>query len=218
MDSITLLNDTLFLKNDTLYAKLGDLTMNHKYIAESNGCGWTNVVIWLIICAVIIWLAYIVKDFLKERKDDEEQKDELKKAKQKLSEIDSKQEEINAIYRSKVLDFMEKEMSSCQKIHADLKTLLDENKKLTEQINQFLVKAEEESNPFVTQTDIKALKDDLAKLQEKLEGIDLENIKASVDGLSDKMKKEQDYFANNPYLKVLSGFMNKKCDIPDLLK
>lgn len=216
MDSITLLSDTLFLKNDTLYAKLGELTMNHKYIAENNGCCWTNVVIWFIICAVIIWLAYIVKDFLTNRKDDEEQKDELKKAKQKLSEIDSKQEEINATYRSKVLDFMEKEVSSCQRIHADLKTLLDENKKLTKQINQFLVNAEK--SPFVTQADIDTLKKDLAELEKTLENIDLASIKASVDGLSTEMKNEQNYFASNAYLKVLSGFMNKKCDIPELLK
>ena len=64
MDSITILNDTI-------YAKLGELTMNHKYIAESNGCGWTNVAIWFLVCTALVCTAYIVTKYLKEQKQNE---------------------------------------------------------------------------------------------------------------------------------------------------
>ncbi len=106
MDSITLLNDTLFLKNDTLYAKLGDLTMNHKYIAESNGCGWTNVVIWFLVCTALVCTAYIVTKYLKEQKNNEYENNKSLKEKEREYKGNEKKEEIKATYRSKILDYL----------------------------------------------------------------------------------------------------------------
>lgn len=106
MDSITLLNDTLFLKNDTLYAKFCDLTMNHKYIAESNGCGWTNVVIWFLVCIALVCTAYIVTEYLKEQKRKEYENNQNLIAKERESKGNDKKEEIKATYRSKILDYL----------------------------------------------------------------------------------------------------------------
>lgn len=99
MDSITILNDTI-------YAKLGELTMNHKYIAESNGCGWTNVAIWFLVCTALVCTAYIVTKYLKEQKQNEYDNNQQLIVKERESKGSEKKEEIKAAYRSKILDYL----------------------------------------------------------------------------------------------------------------
>ena len=127
MDYITLLNDTLFLKNDTLYAKLGELTMNHKCIAESNGCCWTNVVIWFLVCTALVCTAYIVTKYLKEQKQNEYDNNQQLIVKERESKGSEKKEEINAAYRSKILDYLKD--NSVSKSNPYLNTLFEFLKK-----------------------------------------------------------------------------------------
>ena len=213
MYSIILLIDTLFLKNDTLHANLGEITLTHKYITESNGCCRSNVVIWLIICVVIIWLAYIIKNFLNHRKDFEKQKTELEEAQKKLSEIDSKQEETNAIYRSKILDFLEKEMTSCEKIY-------HEQKKQNEKIESLIKKANEAINKFEnnsTQAELNELQTAIGNLSKAIEEINLSELKKSIDALLGKMKNEKAVFADSAYLITLNSFLKGDKGIDSLL-
>lgn len=202
MNTTPLLIDTLFLKNDTLYSKFGEIVMTHKYVTENDGC-WTNVVIWFMICIVIIWLAYLITSSVKMRKDKQDLELQLKKEKEKLSKNDSEQEEANAIYRSKVLDFMEKEMTSCEKIY-------HEQKKQKEEIESLIKKAYETINKFEnnsTQAELNELQTAVGNLSKALEEINLSELKASIDGLLGKMKNEKAVFADSSYLITLNSFL-----------
>lgn len=208
MDSITILNDTLFLKNDTLYAKLGELTMNHKYIAESNGCGWANVVIWFLVCGAILGLSIIITTYLTKLKTEERQNNKEEKEKDRNLEDAEKQEEIKATYRAKILDYLEQETNSCKKVYDLYSVKRKEEKAELERIN-------------VTLEELKALYDsrDEAVITSKINGIaeSIKTLNETIKGNDEELKKtikdigsQENHIKTNSYLKILFAFLENQ--------
>ena len=213
MESITFLNDTLFLKNDTLYAKLGELTMNHKYIAESNGCGWTNVVIWFLVCGAILGLSIIITKYLIKQKADERQNNKEEKKEDKNSKDAEKQEEIKASYRAKILDYIEQETNSCKKVYELYSAKRKEEKTELERINVTLeeLKALYASNEEAVTSKINGIAESIKTLNETIKGND-EELEKSIKEIG----SQENHIKSNSYLKILFAFLENQDEKSDL--
>lgn len=123
--------------------------------------------------------------------------------------------------QSKILEFMEKEMNSCDKINKVYKGVEQEKKELEELAKKAKENIERirPDNPYVINDDlIKELKSSIENLDKSIKGKDLEKLEKAVDGFQDRMIKEKRFFAYSTYLKVLNRFLNENNDLKDILE
>lgn len=140
----------------------------------------------------------------------------IKIYRERKKEEDLKSEKFKKECQSKILEYMEKEMKSCDSIYKAVEQEKKELEELTKQAKESIEKIKT-YNYYVSNADlIKELKSSIENLDKTLEKKDLEKLETTVNGLKDWMIKEKQFFANSTYLKVLNRFLNENNDLKDI--
>jgi uncharacterized membrane protein YgaE (UPF0421/DUF939 family) len=167
----------------------------------------SKIALW----AAVIILVWIMLKYITEW---------IKMYKESKKEEVLRSEKFKKECQSKILEFMEKEMNSCDKIYKVYKGVEQEKKDLEELAKKAKENIERirPDNPYVINDDlIKELKSSIENLDKSIKGKDLEKLETAVNGLKDSLNNEKKCFVNSTtYLKVLNRFLNENNDLKDI--
>ena len=116
----------------------------------------------------------------------------------------------------KILEFMEKEMNSCDRLYKDVEQEKKELKELAKKVKENIEKIQTDNPDAIALID--ELKTSIEKLDKTIEGKDLAKLETAVNGLKDSLNNEKKCFANSTYLQVLNRFLNENNDLKDVLE
>lgn len=186
--------------------------------SESKAVGWADVVIVLLICSTIIAIAFIIKSIIIKNKSLVNLTNDKENLKTQLSEEKSKNNEVMGTYRSKVLEFIEKEMCSCQKIYDTYNNGRKDELSALEKIKDSLADLKKMSyyNNDDIQQKLKDVEESLKQLTKSVPNLD-DNLSDSIKSISELMEKGDVYFKQSPYLKVLNDFLKGNKNIDSVL-
>lgn len=186
--------------------------------SESKAIGWADVVVVFLICLTIVAIAFISKSIIVKKKSLVDLNNDNKKLREDLSKEKSKNDEVMATYRSKALEFIEKEMCSCQKIYDKYNKGRKDEISSLEQIKESIAGLKRMS--YYNNGDIGKKLDNieksLSKLTESIPNLD-NNLSDSIKSISELMGKGDVYFKQSPYLKVLNDFIKGNKNIDSVL-
>lgn len=155
----------------------------------------SKIALW----AAVIILVWIMLKYITEW---------IKMYRERKKEEDLRSEKFKKECQSKILEFMEKEMNSCDKIYKGVEQEKKELEELAKKAKEN-IEGIHTDNPYAINDDlIKDLKSSIENLVNTIEGKDLEKLETTVNGLKDSMINEKQYFAQSTYLKVLNRFLN----------
>lgn len=174
-----------------------------------------DVIIVSVICLTIIIIALVaLSRFFELKKKKMDLAEKARQEKETREEIAKKEKDFS-VYRSKILEYLEKEMSSCDNLYKDFKKKKDEENKLIEQIKkewEVLMKVP----GALKEKDIERFSELLKELSFKIEAIKTDELKQSVDKLLETMKTKKYELKDNAYLIALNDFLNGRT-IDDLI-
>lgn len=166
-----------------------------------------DVIIVSVICLTIIIIALVaLSRFFELKKKKMDLAEKARQEKETREEIAKKEKDFS-VYRSKILEYLEKEMSSCDNLYKDFKKKKDEENKLIEQIKkewEVLMKVP----GALKEKDIERFSELLKELSFKIEAIKTDELKQSVDKLLETMKTKKYELKDNAYLIALNDFLN----------
>lgn len=157
---------------------------------------WTAVIIliWIMLKYITEW----IKMYRERKKEEVLRSEKFKKECQ-----------------SKILEFMEKEMNSCDRLYKDVEQEKKELKELEKKVKENIEKIQTDNPDAIALID--ELKASIEKLDKTIEGKDLAKFETAVNGLKDSLNNEKKCFANSTYLQVLNRFLNENNDLKGIL-
>ena len=158
---------------------------------------WTAVIIliWIMLKYITEW----IKMYRERKKEEVLRSEKFKKECQ-----------------FKILEFMEKEMNSCDRLYKDVEQEKKELKELAKKVKENIEKIQTDNPDAIALID--ELKTSIEKLDKTIEGKDLAKLETAVNGLKDSLNNEKKCFANSTYLQVLNRFLNENNDLKDVLE
>ena len=185
---------------------------------ENKGAGWSDVVIALLICGTIIILALISRAIISKKKSIDGLEKEKETLDQQLSKEKEKNDDTIATYRSKIIEFIEREMTSFQKIYNTYDKGRQDEKATLEQIKESVADLKKKSyyNSDDLQTKLQDIEKALKKLTEDICGHD-KDLSDSIGSIKSIIEGKDTYFKQSPYLIILNEFLQGKNDINEFL-
>ena len=158
---------------------------------------WTAVIIliWIMLKYITEW----IKMYRERKKEEVLRSEKFKKECQ-----------------FKILEFMEKEMNSCDRLYKDVEQEKKELNELEKKVKENIEKIQTDNPDAIALID--ELKTSIEKLDKTIEGKDLAKLETAVNGLKDSLNNEKKCFANSTYLQVLNRFLNENNDLKDVLE
>lgn len=160
----------------------------------------------IALCAAAIIMVWILLKYITEW---------IKLRRERKKEEASQSEKFKKECQSKILEFMEKEMASCDKICQGFEKPKKNVDRLIEQVNGEIKKLQNNSEPDKDES-VKKLVESVNKLDKTIKDTDLSKLKTSVEGLEAKMIDDKKFFANNTYLQVLNKFLKGENNLDDI--
>ena len=157
-----------------------------------------------IITAIFLVLYHLIKNWHENYRDNR---------KRKWEENDRKKE-VTSDYQSKIIDFIGKEMTSCEKIYNEQKKQNDEIHKLITKTEELIKNLQDDQ----TQQNLSNLEEAFKNLNDAVKELDLSELKKSMDDLLTKLKEQKGVFANSSYLITLNSFLKGSNNIDEVLK
>ena len=158
----------------------------------------------VIISAISLVLYHLLKNWHENYRD---------KRKKRWEQIDQ-EKKATSEYQSKILDFIEKEMTSCEKIYNEQEKQNDEINNLINKIDLLIKDLKDDQ----TQQNLSNLEDAIDNLRKAVSKIELPELKKSMNGLLTKLKEQKGVFANSSYLIILNSFLKGSNNIDEVLK
>ena len=157
---------------------------------------WTAVIIliWIMLKYITEW----IKMYRERKKEEVLRSEKFKKECQ-----------------FKILEFMEKEMNSCDRLYKDVEQEKKELNELEKKVKENIEKIQTDNPDAIALID--ELKTSIEKLDKTIEGKDLAKLETAVNGLKDSLNNEKKCFANSTYLQVLNRFLNENNDLKGIL-
>jgi len=168
-----------------------------------------TVICYSLICIVIISaISLVLYHLLKNWHENYSDK------RKKRWEQNDREKKATSEYQSKILDFIEKEMTSCEKIYNEQKKQNDEIHKLITKTEELIKNLQDDQ----TQQNLSNLENAIKELKDAVNKLELTKLKDSMDGLLTKLKEQKGVFANSSYLITLNSFLKGSNNIDEVLK
>ena len=162
----------------------------------------TKIALW----AAVIILIWIMLKYITEW---------IKMYRERKKEEVLRSEKFKKECQFKILEFMEKEMNSCDRLYKDVEQEKKELKELAKKVKENIEKIQTDNPDAIALID--ELKTSIEKLDKTIEGKDLAKLETAVNGLKDSLNNEKKCFANSTYLQVLNRFLNENNDLKGIL-
>ena len=158
----------------------------------------------VIISAISLVLYHLLKNWHENYRD----------KRKKRWEQNDREKKVTSEYQSKILDFIEKEMTSCEKIYNEQKKQNDEIHKLITKTEELIKNLQDDQ----TQQNLSNLKRAIKELRKAVSKLELTKLKDSMDTLLTKLKEQKGVFANSSYLITLNSFLKGDNNIDEVFK
>lgn len=162
----------------------------------------TKIALW----AAVIILIWIMLKYITEW---------IKMYRERKKEEVLRSEKFKKECQFKILEFMEKEMNSCDRLYKDVEQEKKELNELEKKVKENIEKIQTDNPDAIALID--ELKTSIEKLDKTIEGKDLAKLETAVNGLKDSLNNEKKCFANSTYLQVLNRFLNENNDLKGIL-
>lgn len=211
MDSIAQISHNVHIVCDTISSKVNCITQTPHNSPFCQETGWTDVIIALIVCITLGYIAYwFFKNYfgLKDeiRKDEKKLKDE-----ERLTKENQKYFELTKEYEAKILDYLKEETKSYSTILKEFNKKKTKNLNAQDNIKSTITKIKEKlaANTYLSHSVFCEIHNMLTSIEktldeiETIEHFDQQSFSTKKDNFNNSIQK-------NAYLNAINEFLGIK--------